>query len=249
MDLKTRIDHFKDIMASDKYELTPFLVDSEKPRPFALILPGGGYTIVMSSVEGIPYAKKINELGYNAFVLRYGIKKRARYPIPLDDVAKALRFIQENAEKFNVLKDNYALWGSSAGGHLAAMFATKKLGYEHYLLPKPSCLILCYPVVSAMMATHIPSIDMIIGLNWTPQKKEMVSVECNMDNDFPPTFIWNTMEDNVVPPVNSIILAEKCKLLDIPCEYHQFPHGHHGKGLKENSEWFEFAMNFWQRYM
>lgn len=249
MKLNNMNNRLKDIMASDKYELTPYLIDSSQPRPFALILPGGGYGVIMSSVEGEPYAKKINEQGYSAFVLRYGIKKRAHYPIPLDDVAKALRFIQNNAEKFNIIKDNYALWGSSAGGHLAAMFATKKLGYEHYMLDKPACLILCYPVISAMMATHIPSIDMIIGLNWTPQKKEMVSVECNMDKDFPPTFIWNTLEDNVVPPVNSVILAEKCKLLDIPCEYHQFPHGHHGKGLKENSEWFAMAMQFWQRYM
>ncbi len=249
MDLKTRIDHFKDIMASDKYELTPFLVDSEKPRPFALILPGGGYTIVMSSVEGIPYAKKINELGYNAFVLRYGIKKRARYPIPLEDVAKALKYIQANYQKFNVLKDEYAIWGSSAGGHLAAMFATKKLGYEFYQLPKPSCLILCYPVVSAMVATHIPSIDMIIGLKWTNEKKQMISVECNMDKDYPPTFIWNSLVDNVVPPINSIILAKKCQELNIIHEYHQFPHGQHGKGLQENSEWFDFAIKFWQRNM
>lgn len=249
MDIKNKIANFKDIMASDKYALTPYIVNGNDPKPFALILPGGGYGIIMSSVEGEPYAKRINEMGYNAFVLRYGIKKRARYPIPLEDVARALRYIRTNAKRFNVLKDEYAIWGSSAGGHLAAMFATKTLGYEYYQLPKPTCLILCYPVVSAMVATHIPSIDMIIGLKWTDDKKKMVSVECNMDKDFPPTFIWNSLEDDVVPPINSILLDQKCDQLGIIHEYHQFTHGHHGKGLKENSEWFDFAMRFWKSNM
>ena len=70
-----------------------------------------------------------------------------------------------------------------------------------------------------------------------------------MDKDYPPTFIWNSLEDNVVPPINSILLAQKCEELGIIYEYHQFPHGQHGKGLKENSEWFNLAMNFWRRNM
>ncbi|MCI5773098.1 MAG: alpha/beta hydrolase [Erysipelotrichaceae bacterium] len=249
MDINDKIERLKDFFASNKYELTPYLLPKGEAKPFVLILPGGGYGLVMSSVEGKPYALKLNAAGYNAFVLRYGIKKRARYPIPLDDVAKALNYIFANAQAFNICIDRYAIWGSSAGGHLAAMFATKKLGYVHYNLPKPACLTLCYPVITAIGPTHIPSIDMIIGLKWTKDKQRMVSVECNMDEDFPPTFIWNSLQDNIVPVKNSEIFAQKCQELHIPYEYVQYPQGHHGKGLKENADWFDKALMFCQKYL
>ena len=132
---------------TNKYELEYFPAPGGGKKPFALICPGGGYRFVMSCIEGEPYARALNEKGYTAFVLRYRTRKR-QIPAPQQDIARGVREILENAEKYEVQKEGYSVWGSSAGGHLAAGFGTKEYGYLHFGLPKPGVLILCYPVIT-----------------------------------------------------------------------------------------------------
>jgi acetyl esterase/lipase len=60
---------------------------------------------------------------------------------------EALKCILEKKEKYNLV-DNYAIFGSSAGGHLAGMFARDDIGYKKYNLPKPNAAVLVYPVVT-----------------------------------------------------------------------------------------------------
>lgn len=122
---------------TNKYELEYFPAPGGGKKPFALICPGGGYRFVMSCIEGEPYARALNEKGYTAFVLRYRTRKKGRFPAPQQDIARGVREILENAEKYEVQKEGYSVWGSSAGGHLAAGFGTKEYGYLHFGLPKP----------------------------------------------------------------------------------------------------------------
>ena len=52
--------------------ITPFLTTGDHRTSTAiLICPGGGYHALMTSFEGDHYARFFNELGMNAFVLRY----------------------------------------------------------------------------------------------------------------------------------------------------------------------------------
>ena len=148
---------------TNKYELEYFPAPGGGKKPFALICPGGGYRFVMSCIEGEPYARALNEKGYTAFVLRYRTRKKGRFPAPQQDIARGVREILENAEKYEVQKEGYSVWGSSAGGHLAAGFGTKEYGYLHFGLPKPGVLILCYPVITMGKQTHPGSADNLLG--------------------------------------------------------------------------------------
>ena len=40
-----------------------YVIQDGKTHPFALLVPGGGYTMVSSFIEGVPIAKKLNEKG------------------------------------------------------------------------------------------------------------------------------------------------------------------------------------------
>lgn len=82
----------RDFWGKNEYHLTAFPVKHK--APFALICPGGGYGMVCSFVEGKPYAKALNKLGYSAFVLRYRTKDKARFPAPMDDLARAVDYIR-----------------------------------------------------------------------------------------------------------------------------------------------------------
>ena len=72
----------------------------EKNAPAVLILPGGAYSMISDFNEGKPFAERFQALGYHAFVLHYRVGFAARYPAPLQDVARALQFVKSRAEQF-----------------------------------------------------------------------------------------------------------------------------------------------------
>ena len=146
--LQMKIREFFDTFRKNEYELRPYLIKDGKTHPVAIICPGGGYRRVCSFVEGHPFAKKLNALGYHAIVVYYRVNVLARYPAPQEDLARAVREVHAKAGQWNLDMRGYSVWGSSAGGHLAASFGTKNMGYARYGLPKPGALILVYPVVT-----------------------------------------------------------------------------------------------------
>ena len=129
-----------------RVSLTPVLVGDNKP--FVLIFPGGGYEGCSPyGNDGYAYAAEIKKAGYNAFILQYSVKME--HPAPLDDVNTALEIIEDCKDFFGVTMDNYAVMGSSAGGHLAASWCTKEIGFEHYGKEQPAAALLAYAVTNA----------------------------------------------------------------------------------------------------
>ena len=142
---------------------TRFLLKDGAKHPLAVIVPGGGYGAVCSFIEGVPFAKKLNEKGISAVIVYYRVKKKALYPAPQDDLAEAVREILGKADEWNLDTENYSVWGSSAGAHLAGSFGTLNMGYSKYGLPKPGALVLCYPVISTDPAiTHMGTHDWLL---------------------------------------------------------------------------------------
>lgn len=238
----------KDYWLSKRYKLTEFTITDGDKKPFALILPGGGYKMVCSFVEGLPFAKELNKRGYAAFVLRYQTDKNAEYPAPIEDVAKALRYISVNADRLNVDINNYSIWGSSAGGHLAGCFSSSEIGWKKYDLPKPTATILTYPVVTMGKFTHQGSKNLFLGENPSEELIQNTSVENLVDESFPPTFVWCSATDKEVNPVNSEMLVKALEKNGIRHKFVKFESGSHGIGLgigTECEKWFDKAIKFW----
>lgn len=244
------IQAMKDRFGKNEYLLTPYVV--EKKSKFALICPGGGYGMVCSVAEGKPYAKKLNELGYSAFVLRYRIRSKGRYPIPMEDVAVALDYILEHSDELNVETSGYSLWGSSAGGHLVASFGTQNMGYSKYNLPKPSAIVLTYPVITMGSLTHQGSLENLLGENATQEQIQETSVEKQITPDYPPTFLWCGKVDDVVDYQNSVMMEQQLEENQVPHKFMLFESVGHGVGLAKGTEaeqWFQEAVQFWESHM
>lgn len=239
----------KDFFRKSGYELRHYPVPGGKKAPFALIAPGGGYAMVCGAIEGEPFAKELNKRGYSVFIVYYRVKKEARHPAPLDDIARAVREILDNAEKWNVEAEGFSVWGSSAGGHLAACFGTDSVGYAHYGLPKPAAMVLVYPVITMGEHTHKGSRNNLLGKKASPEMVKQLSVENLITANYPPTYIWNTLEDKTVPPINGQLFAEAAEKAGIVYQYHRYNFGAHGCGLAKGLEcegWFDEAVAFWQ---
>ena len=241
----------KDIFLSkNEYRLVDdYVLRDGKKHPFALLVPGGGYSMVCSFIEGVPFAKKLNAMGISAFILYYHVRKKALYPAPMDDLARAVRAILDHVEKYNVEKENYSVWGASAGGHLAASFGTENMGYRKYGLPKPGALILSYPVISMDPAiTHKVTHDNLLGKSASKKMEELTSVEKHVDKDYPDTFIWCSKSDKVVPFVNSLALIRALQDHGIREEHLIVDDTDHGVGPGTGTPaegWIEKAVKFW----
>ena len=220
------------------------------PHPFAVLVPGGGYQAVCSFIEGVPIAKKLNELGISAFIVYYRTKKRAAFPNPQDDLARAVREILANAERYHLITKNYSVWGASAGGHLAASFGTTSIGYKKYGLPKPGAMVLLYPVISMDPAvTHKQTHDALAGQRAYPAMEALTSVDLQVNADYPPTYLWCGDEDDLVSPKNSKRMAAALQAAGVPVQFDMFPGVGHGVGPGTGtsaSGWIDRAVAFWK---
>ena len=232
-------------------------------RPAVLILPGGGYEYT-SEREAEPIALKFLTQGICAFVLHYS-PAPARFPQALCEALTAIGYIREHAEEWKINKDQVAVCGFSAGGHLCASvgvfwnkdFLEKYIGTDHEKV-RPNKLILSYPVITSGEFTHQGSMNNLLGDNKDEERLALVSLEKQVTKDVPPSFIWHTYEDGAVPVQNALLFANALIAEDIPMELHIYRRGHHGLSLGNHlvlgenqygenhmsSDWIDKAIRF-----
>lgn len=249
--ISSRIRECFDTYRPNKYRIKPYLLRDGKVHPVAVVVPGGGYRRICGFIEGYPYAKKLNAMGCHAVVVYYRVKDQARYPAPQEDLARAIREIQANAKRWKLDMKGYSVWGSSAGGHLAASFGTESMGCVKYGLPRPGALILTYPVVTMGEKAHQGSKNNLLGENPTEEAVRQTSVERCITEAYPPTFLWWGDEDDCVDPDNSRMLQAALQKQNIPCICTEYKGVNHGVGIGEGlpcEGWFEKAVAFWLAY-
>lgn len=239
-------------------------VDAERIRPAVLVLPGGGYKFT-SDRENEPLALKFASEGICAFVLKYSCAP-ACFPQALCEALTSIKFIRENAKDFFIDTDNIAVCGFSAGGHLAAsvgVFWNKEFIGEHIGefgdKFKPNKLILSYPVIKSGEHAHQGSFDNLLGDdNKSYKLLTLTSLEKQISSDTPPSFIWHTYEDDLVPVQNSLVFANELVGHGIPLELHIYRRGWHGLSLGNHivdrnrafgdkhitSDWIDKAIRF-----
>lgn len=223
--------------------LTPYLTAPEQRSGGAVIIcPGGGYTN-RADHEGEPIAKWLNRLGISAFVLHYRVSPH-RHPAPLADVQRAIRYVRYHADQWSIDSEKIGVLGFSAGGHLASTAGTHfDSGNSQADDPveragcRPSFMVLCYPVISFGAHRHQGSLDHLLGPQPSEELIQSLSNETRVTEDTPPTFLWHTADDDVVPAENSMLFAEALSRCKIPYELHIFESGKHGLGLAHGHEY------------
>ena len=167
----------------------------------------------------------------------------------MDDLARSIREIFDNSFKYNLDTSNYSIWGSSAGGHLTASFGTEHMGFLKYKLMKPRALILSYPVITMNKKfTHRLSHDNLLGKNASSEMENITSIEKNITDKFPPTYVWCGDADTIVNPENTRMLARELDKVGVPVKIEVFPNVVHGvgPGTRTAAEgWMDRAIEFW----
>lgn len=204
-------------------------------RNAMLVIPGGGYSVVCSDREGEPIAMAFMPYGYNAFVLHYTVGK-STFPSHLIQTSKAIKYIKDNAERYNINPDKIFAVGFSAGGHLAASLGTMwdmPEIYEKIDMPygynAPNGVMLIYPVISPKY--HEISFDNLLQDKANDETRRVCAIENNVSEKSAPMFIIHTSNDEIVDVKNSLVLAEALAEKNIEFEMHIYPDAPHGFAL------------------
>jgi len=207
-----------------------------------VVCPGGGYGGLALDHEGHQIGQFFQEMGVTAVVLHYRLGSQGHhFPTQLADVQRAIRWTRSSSEKFKIDPGRIGVMGFSAGGHLASMAATKfdEKAYEPSdaiddASARPNFAILCYPVIAmAQDFAHGGSRRNLLGGNFAPDSDEAkhVSSDLNVTDKTPPTFIFHTDDDTVVPAENPVSFYLALRKHKIPAEMHIYKPGPHGVGL------------------
>ncbi len=201
----------------DKRNTGIFYFRGESGNKMAILNAGGGFMYVGAMQDSFPHALELSKNGYNAFALIY------RPSAAMEDLAKAVAFIFENAEELEVDTSSYSVWGGSAGARMAASlgsYGTESYGEKSY--PRPGTVVMQYTGFGEVTGTEPPTYS-------------VVGTDDGIAN-------YEVMEERT----NRI----KANGTDAEIEvFDGLPHGF-GLGIGTKAEgWINHAIEFWEKHM
>lgn len=216
-----------------------------------LVISGGGYAHIEIGNESKPAADWLASQGVTAFELVYRLPGEgwASNTVPFQDGQRAMRLIRSIAPKYQIDQHHIGVMGFSAGGHLAAIIATRfhKQFYQPVdsidrLSARPDFAALLYPVITMLPPyNHTHSEKELLGLNPSSKQQKAYSAELHVTQETPPVFIAQALDDPISPVANSRLFFASLEQYSINAEIHLFKTGGHGWGMGKP----ESPVNVW----
>jgi pectinesterase len=97
-----------------------YLKEKNKTQRIAIMIIHGGGWRTGNRTQHYALAQKLASLGYVCFTPEYRLSTEALFPAAVYDLKAAIRWMKNNARKYNVDTARIAVLGFSAGGELAA---------------------------------------------------------------------------------------------------------------------------------
>jgi acetyl esterase/lipase len=189
-----------------------------KLRPAIVLLHGGGWN-AGSPEWTYDDAKRFVGLGMVAIAGEYRLSDQKSIT-PLEAMADArdlVRWVRQNAKDLAVDPHRIAIYGVSAGGHLAAAAAVFPHQEENKLSALPDALILVSPAVS-ILDDHWPQV--LLG---TRAEVKDISPAENIKKKLPPILIIEGAADTETPLLAVQRFCERARQMGGTCELHVYP--------------------------
>lgn len=240
----------------DQVTLTPFIAEHNDQGLAVIVCPGGSYCWLDEKNEGDEVAQWLQSNGITAFTLRYRtigfmafqwhyriLFRGKQYPDMITDAQRALQWVREHAEEYQIDPDKVGLMGFSAGGHLVMSAASfnefnylKAIGIDTEVSLRPAFVAPIYPVVTMRKPyVHERSRRALLSekRHHNPTMIDSLSLELHVPNNCPPVFLVNCVDDDVVEYHNSVMLDSALTANHVPHRYLQYQTGGHGFGASE----------------
>lgn len=224
------------------------------PWPLVVYIHGGGWaqgsrTAMHDTIEMHAPFEKLARAGFAVAPVSYRLSSEAPFPAQLHDVKAAVRWLRVNASEFDINPGRIAVWGESAGGHLACLLAltagNRELEGEVDNASAPSAV---QAVVDWYGPTDLLAMDTqsaadsvivhdapdspesrLIGapLQGAPDLARRASPISYVRGQAPPFLIVHGDKDRFVPVAQSIELAEALRRAGTDVTLHRIPGADH----------------------
>ena len=190
--------------------------------------------------------------GYAVASINYRLSQDAVFPAQIEDCKAAVRWLRANASKYGLDPSHFAVWGSSAGGHLAAIVGTTggvkefEVGENLGLSSRVQAVVDYFgPTDFLQMDTHRLPNGQLHGSANSPESQLIGgAIQENKDKaaranpityvtkDAPPFLICHGDTDPLVPHHQSELLEAALKKAGVPVTFYTVKGGGHG-GFKD----------------
>ncbi|MCE7698159.1 MAG: alpha/beta hydrolase [Methanobacterium paludis] len=111
------------VSAAEKMDV--YLPNSTGPYPVIIVIHGGAFKVGDKNGQELRSIKQpaLNR-GYAVVSINYRLSSEAKFPAQINDVKAAIRYIRANSYQYDINPNKIAVYGSSAGGYLAALAGT-----------------------------------------------------------------------------------------------------------------------------
>jgi acetyl esterase/lipase len=98
--------------------------DRSKPVPIVIFIHGGGWKNG-SRKSGEKTAAWLTDHGFAVASIDYRLTDVAQWPAQIDDCYAAVKWLFSSSDEYQLDRFKIGVWGTSAGGHLAALLGTR----------------------------------------------------------------------------------------------------------------------------
>lgn len=189
----------------------------DMPYPVFIEVHGGAWYFGQKcSIEFEPFLCG-RRRGYVCVSLGYTLSPEGHFPLPVQEIKGAVRYLRKNADRLRIDPDRIVLWGGSAGAHLAALAANSCdtgyleediFGYRG-ISAKPNALVLWYGCFDYYHNGRLLE-DWIYqnffgtdNLDSVREELELSSPLRHITDKAAPTFLQHGRSDTVVPYTQS----------------------------------------------
>ena len=180
------------------------------------------------------------------------LKPHLAHPAPVREIGMAFMLIRKHCTAWKVDMKRIAVCGFSAGAHNTAMYGvywnqplvTEALGVDAEAI-QPAAQLLCYPVTDYLfMKDNVKkqsiedqmyfegSTRAFLGKDdFTERDLYRISPSRLVTGTTPPTFLWGTSTDQMVPIQHTLRMAHALAEANVPFEAHIYEGGPHGLSL------------------
>ncbi|MBB3207379.1 acetyl esterase/lipase [Rhodopirellula rubra] len=259
----------RDVAYDDKHLsqcVDVYLAKSDKPTPAVIYIHGGGWR--GGSKKGVPgwLMRFVSDGKLSVVAVEYRFTDVAIHPAQVNDCLRAIQFVRQNAEKWNIDPLRLGVTGGSAGGHLSAYVAlhddvanAKSTDPVEQQSSRVACAVSFagptdWSLLSSIAHGH-PAYRQLIGyVPGTPAselKAELVkdvSPITFVSEDDPPVMQVHGDNDDIVPLEHASNLHEQLRFKGVTSELVVIPGGNHGVA-GAGDQVSTRAVQFVQRYL
>lgn len=256
-EFKSDVPYVKEAHEHQKLDIAFF--KKGKPRALLVWIHGGAF---MGGDKAENYAiwSDLMKSGYAVATINYRLSGDAKWPAQITDCKAAIRFLRAHAKDYNLAPGRIAVWGSSAGGHLAALVGTsgeaKKLDVGEYLDQSSavSCSVDMFGPIDFEKMPQFSSPASPEARMWgraTSEALDLAREACPityLSKTTPPVLIFHGDADSVVNISQSQLFDAAMKKAGAPGDFVTLSgvgHSHVAVWMKER----ESIMTFFKRHL